>query len=146
MRRHATSRWAKLFRASGVAALLAFATLLPACADDAKYTYVDVDVTVDEPTINASQLYLVYSCGFFVTGADEVTDEVGLPCQANKVPYHVGTFQWSSDAPSGSLQFTVKLFDANHLVIGEGTSESVTVSPGKHLKTNVLVLGVAPQQ
>lgn len=142
MRHQAPSRFTSLLRATGVAALLAFATLVSACADDAKYTYVDVDVTIDETTIDASRLYLVYSCGFFVTGADEVPDEVGLPCLANKVPYHVGTFQWTSEAPSGSLQFTVKLFDANHIVIGEGTTDPVVVSPGKHLKTSVLVVGV----
>lgn len=145
MRRQNTSRWAGALRTIGGAALLAFATLVSACADDAKYTYVDVDVTVDESTIDASRLYLVYSCGFFVMGADDVPDEVGLPCLPNKVPVNVGTFQWTSDAPSGSLQFTVKLFDANHITIGEGVSESVPVSPGKHLKTSVLVVGVEPQ-
>jgi hypothetical protein len=68
-----------------------------------------------------------------------------LPCRENNVPYHVGTFQWASEASSGSLQFTVKLFDANRVVIGSGTSESVAVSPGKHLMTDVLVLGVEPE-
>jgi hypothetical protein len=144
MRRQVTFRWRNAIRALRAAALLGFALLGPACSDSTRFTYVDVDVTVDAATINATQLYLVTACGFFVMGADEVTGEVPLPCRENNVPYHVGTFQWASEAPSGSLQFTVKLFDANRVVIGSGTSEPVPVMPGKHQMTDVLVVGVEP--
>lgn len=124
-----------------VAALLALPLLGGGCTKDTNYTYVDVDVTVDEPTINNSLLYLVTSCEFVVMGVDENPQVFGLPCRENNVPRHVGTFQWTSTATSGTLQFKVTLFNANHDPIGDGTSDPVAVSPGKHLATSVLIVG-----
>lgn len=113
-----------------------------ACGDTVSYTYVDVDVNVDTASLDATHLFLVTTCELFVSGADESPGGTGLPCRENNVPPHVGRFQWSSKATSGTLEFTVKLFDANREVLGSGTSDPVAVSPGKHLETSVLVLGV----
>jgi hypothetical protein len=113
------------------------------CGKAVSYTYVDVEVNVDTASLDATHLFLVTACELFVSGADVSSSGTGLPCRENNVPPHVGTFQWSSEATSGTLEFTVKMFDANREVLGSGTSEPVAVMPGKRLETSVLVLGVA---
>jgi hypothetical protein len=109
------------------------------CSKAGTYTYVDVYVSIDRQTVPVGQLFQVISCEFQVLGAD-VSDAINLRCPEKQVPYDVGTFQWTSGAASGSLQFRVRTFDGNHLVLGEGTSETVPVSPGKHLETSVLIV------
>ena len=123
----------------GIAAVALALGLGGACGNTVSYTYVDVDVEVDTASLDATHLFLVTRCEFTVSGADETSSGVGLPCRENNVRPRVGTFQWSSEATSGSLQFTVNLFDANRVVLGSGTSDPVAVSPGKHLTTSVLV-------
>ncbi len=110
------------------------------CSSDPSYTYVDVHVTT---TLDPTQLYLITSCEVQVLGADS-GNTFGLPCIEKKVSADVGTFQWSSTAKSGTLQFLVRLLDGNHVIMGESTSDPVKVSPGNHLQTSVVVTGVAP--
>jgi hypothetical protein len=116
------------------------------CSNSSDYTYVDVTVTIDPATVSATRLYLVTSCELEVLGPDSA-QPLHLPCRENKVPYEVGTFEWTSRAKSGTLQFVVRIFDANRALIGVGTSDPpLPVSPGTHPKTTVLVLGVAPPE
>jgi hypothetical protein len=124
--------------------LLAAAVMLGSagCSKNATYTYVDVHVSIDQQTISDTQLDSVFSCEFQVIGA-EVSGSMNLPCRSNQVPRDVGTFQWTSNASTGDLQFRVRVFDGNLVVLGEGTSEAVAVAHGKHLQTSVLVTGVA---
>jgi hypothetical protein len=114
-----------------------------ACSSDTAYTYVDVHVTIDPTTVTKTQLYLVTSCELMILGAD-AGHSYGLPCVEKEVPYDVGTFQYSSKATSGTLQFLVRILDGNHVLVGESTSDPVPVSPGKHLQTSVVVVGVTP--
>jgi hypothetical protein len=137
----AKTLWTARLPGRWTAPLLGLALLASACSKDVNYGYVDVDVTADEVTINTNRLYLVTSCEFVVMGADENGEPFGLPCRENNVSRHVGTFQWTSRATAGTLQFTVTLFDANHDPLGTGTSDPVPVSPGKHQATSVLVVG-----
>jgi hypothetical protein len=120
------------------------AVLLDAgCSKTVTYTYVDVHVTVDPQTITPGQLATVVTCEFQVLGAD-ATDGFTLKCPENDVRYDVGTFNWTSNAASGNLQFRVRLFAVNRVIVGEGTSEPISISRGKRLATEVLVLGVPP--
>jgi hypothetical protein len=120
--------------------VMGLANLVAGCANDVTYTYVDVHVTIDEQSIPATQLFHVTSCEFHVEGAD-MSSPANIRCPENMVSYDVGTFQWTSEATSGTLNFIVQIFDPNLVVIGEGTS-SVPVSPGKHLQTAITVVAV----
>jgi hypothetical protein len=114
------------------------------CSNSSDYTYVDVAVTIDPATVSATRLYLVTSCELEVLGPDSA-QPLHLPCRENKVPNEVGTFEWTSRAKSGTLQFVVRIFDANRVLIGVGTSDPpLAVSPGSHQTATVLVLGVPP--
>ncbi len=122
-----------------------FLTLVTAgCSKSATYTYIDVYVSIDRQTVTANQLYKVTTCELQVLGA-ESSATINLRCPENRVKYDIGTFQWTSGVPTGTLQFQVTIFDANLVPVGKGTSPSIAVSPGKHLATSVLVLGVASQ-
>ena len=113
------------------------------CSKTAPSTYVDVHVTIDNLTVSRDQLALVTSCEVQVMSVD-LPQPFTLPCRENNVPYDVGTFEWVSQAKSGTLQFLVRILDASRVIVGQVTSDALPVSPGKHLQTTVLVLGVLP--
>lgn len=113
------------------------------CSKTEPSTYVDVHVTIDNLTVSRDQLSLVTSCEVQVMSVD-LPQPFTLPCPENNVPYDVGTFEWVSQAKSGTLQFLVRILDASRVIVGQVTSEALPVSPGKHLQTTVLVLGVLP--
>jgi hypothetical protein len=111
------------------------------CSKDTLYTYVSVHVVVDS-TISDVQLFQISSCEFQVSGA-ETSAARSLNCPPTAVHRDVGTFEWSTQVKTGTLQFVVHIFDPNRVVIGEGTSEEITVAPGKHLTTTVNVVAVS---
>ena len=113
------------------------------CSKTTPSTYVDVHVAIDNLTVSRDQLALVTSCEVQVMSVD-LPQPFTLPCPENKVPYDLGTFEWVSQAKSGTLQFLVRILDASRVIVGQATSEALPVSPGKHLQTTVLVLGVLP--
>lgn len=123
---------------------VAMAIGLIGCSKDAGYTYVDVHVTIDPETVPSTRLSLVTDCEVLVMG-DADALPFNLPCRENKVPYDMGTFQWTTQVKTGTLQFVVRILDASMTVIGEGTNDpQVVASPGKHLQTAVQVIGIAP--
>lgn len=130
-------------RGGGACVLLALALVFASagCSKTVTYTYVLVDVKIDMPTVPEDQRFQINSCEFHVTGA-ETSDVKSLRCPPNLVPYDVGSFEWATQVQTGTLHFVVQIRGPNLQVIGEGTSDPVTISPGRHLTTSVLVLGV----
>lgn len=132
------------FRGGGVSGLLAlaFAFASAGCTKTVLYTYVSVHVTIDASTLSNDQLSQVNTCLFRVTGA-ETSQARNIRCPAPEV-HDIGTFEWETQIQQGALAFVAQIFDLNQVLIGQGTSESVPISPGKHLATSVLVVGVQP--
>ena len=128
-------------------ALLAAATLLvlggAACSKDVSYAYVDVHVKIDPGTVTPAQLALITNCEAQIV-AENVNESVSLRCRENRVPYDVGTFEWTTDHTGGTLQVVVRVLSANLVIVGETTSAPISVSPGKRTKVDLLVTGVVP--
>ncbi|MBC8132267.1 MAG: hypothetical protein H7X95_04745 [Deltaproteobacteria bacterium] len=112
------------------------------CSDSTTYTYFDVHLTIDRATVTDDQLYLVTGCEVNVRDGDR-NETIHLRCRENKVPRDVGSFQWTSDAKSGNVQFVVRMLDGNLKIIAEATTDPIPVSPGKHVPLEVKVVGVA---
>lgn len=131
--------------AMGATPLLALAALLAAglaCTNRPSYSYTDVSVVVD-PAVTKDQLVQIISCEMRVTGA-ETSDVVGLRCPMTKVMTNIGSLQWTSKTTTGSLQFQVTVFDANHDPLGDGTSDPVALAPGAEHSTTVIVRWLSP--
>jgi hypothetical protein len=138
-RPQATSRLDNVSR--GLLALVALANVWAGgCSKDTLYTYVSVHVVVDS-TISDVQLFQISGCEFQVSGA-ETSSARSLNCPPTAVHRDVGTFEWSTQVKTGTLQFEVQIFDPNRVVIGQGTSDEIAVAPGKHLTTTVNVVAV----
>ena len=127
--------------------LLAAATLVvlggAACSKDVSYAYVDVHVKIDPATVTPAQLALITNCEAQIV-AENVNESVSLRCRENRVPYDVGTFEWTTDRTGGTLQVVVRVLSANLVLVGETTSAPISVSPGKRTKVELLVIGVGP--
>jgi len=138
-----SARRAPPFRAGGTVGLLALALLFAStgCTKSVLYTYVSVHVMIDDTTVTEDQLVQVTSCVFDVAST-EGSQSRNLRCPPHNVRFDVGTFEWETQVQQGDLAFMVRIFDSNLVVIGQGSSEPVPISPGKHLTTSVLVVGV----
>lgn len=123
-----------------VLALLTTMLVSAGCSDDVKYSYFDIHVTIDKTTVTSTQLYLVTGCQVHVVGPG-ISETASLRCRENRVPYDVGTFQWTTDVQSGTLQFIVRMVDANLVVIAEAMTDPLPVSPGKRTKLNLTAVG-----
>ena len=144
MRAH--PRWASRLGGGAWGLLaLAFAFASAGCTKTVTYTYIAVHVSIDMTTVPEELRFQINGCEFHVQGA-ETSAVRNLTCPPNFVPYDLGTFEWETQVTSGTEQFVVQIFGPNQNVIGEGTSDPVTLSPGLHLATSVLVLGIAAPQ
>lgn len=112
------------------------------CTKRPAYSYTDVSVGVDS-SVSRDQLAQIISCELQVTGA-ETSDVIGLRCPENRVMANIGTFQWTSKVVTGTLQFQVRVFDVNHIPLGEGTSDPVTLSPGAENHASIVVRWLGP--
>ena len=130
-------------RAGAATVLAAWALAGVGCSSKSTYTYVNIDVTIDRDTIPGGRLFLVTTAEMEVRGAETVgLFQLGRNLPENNFMHDLGTVHWTSRAPSGTLEFVVKLFDGNHVVIGEGTSPPVQIMPGKVLRSSLVVVGL----
>jgi hypothetical protein len=111
---------------------------LPACQDDVDYGYFSVKVVVD-PSADADYLARIATCGVNVDGAD--VDFSSLACAEGRFTRHeLGFFEWSTDTPTGNVQFTVTLKAASWDVLGIGMSAPAAIAPGRTVETIVTVV------
>lgn len=121
--------WKMTSRALALALPLLFGAL--GCHE---YKYVDVPTSYDQETFDDSDIHLIHSCKVIVTGAEST--EFALPLEkcadtSKADPHDVGTFEYSTFADSGTLNFELRawtgLNQTDQCQIGLGsTSVSVT--------------------
>ena len=136
-------RWSGWRPAGPGRGLLALALVLVAsvCSKTATYTYLPVHVRIDMPSVPEDRRFQINSCVFQVMGAE--TAIRSLNCPPNQVQYDLGTFEWTTNVQTGTIQFLVQLLGPNQELIGEGRSDPITILPGLHLRTTeLLVLGI----
>ncbi len=110
---------------------------LPACSEPIDYGYFAVKVTVDAPA-DADYLARIAACGVNVDGVD--VDFGSLACAENRFTQReLGTFEWSTNTPGGTVEFTVTLKSIIGRVLGTGKSAPVAISPGNTVEASVLV-------
>ena len=113
--------------------------LAPGCGDDTSYSYFSVKVTLDESASKYPPYFdHVYSCGANVVGAD--VDFGSLACKpGGSNGLDLGTFEWSTSAKSGTVQFVVTVKDRAGNEIGRGMSSDVGIVPNGTATTSVVV-------
>jgi len=116
-----------------------------ACSKAKTYSYFDVHVTIDPTTVTTTRLALITNCELQIlgTGVDETKI---LGCRENQVRYDVGRFEWTTDTEAGNVRFIVRVFDASMVLIGEGTTAMLPISPGKRTPIELPVVGVSTTQ
>ena len=108
-------------------------------------TYFDVDVKFDQATF-LGQVGSVQVCHMYVTGAethDYVINDNTRSCPPPNQNLEMGIFEYSSLADSGSLTFTMKVYnkftETDNCLFGQG---STTVTLPAPMTTNPVTLNV----
>ena len=118
---------------------LALALATQACST---YSYYDLDLQVGTGFETSATTGLVTNCHLFVSGADNTDFELfDRVCPINASTHEIKKIQYSSFADSGSLTFTLRLFElgfeADGCEIGHGAI-TIPVVSGKTVPLMVL--------
>jgi hypothetical protein len=136
------------WRRSKLKSLVRFLSLmglvaLSACGSEVTYSYFNVKVDIDQATVNDDLRRKIASCGFIVSGDDY--GQVTLNnCELMRVPYNLGTVDFSTSRSRGTLQFKAVMWGLNREVLAEGTSVAVAIVPNSTTNTSVLAVGQVP--
>src|SRR5687768_13035928 len=124
-------------------ALLAVLLGALGCAeeDDRVYTYFQVKVKVDEPSVPFELNRLVRYCSAEAHTPRGVKG-IDLPCPPRNVPYDLGTFEYSTTLTQGQVTIRVVLSDVNVKPLAEGSTGPLDIVAGRSIDASVLVKGI----
>jgi hypothetical protein len=112
--------------------------LLPALQACGQTSYFDVAVTIKQvPGISVSNLRDIDLCVATVSGAASDSFSLGtgtrVACQQGMVQsFDLGLFQYGTDSDSGTVNFDVKIYKADHqTILGEGMSGAAIKTGGR---------------
>ncbi len=89
-----------------------------------EYHYYDVRLSYDATMFSFSDISKVQTCHVYVTGADTKDFYLNGDCTNGSGRSDVGTFEFSTYADSGTLDFTIKVyagFELQDCLAGTGT-------------------------
>lgn len=89
-----------------------------------EYHYYDVRLSYDSAMFNFGERAAVQTCHVYVTGADTKDFYLNGNCTNGSGNSDVGTFEFSTYADSGNLDFTIKVyagFELPNCLAGTGT-------------------------
>jgi hypothetical protein len=127
-----------------VAATAAMSATTAGCGS---YRYYDVDVSFAGFT-GASTTSTIQTCHVYVSGAETSDYYIVDQCPPDAThPSHMGIFEYSSLADSGSLTFEMKAFngipEGASCQVGDGSTTVTIGGMNANMTTNMLTLSVA---
>jgi hypothetical protein len=116
-------------------ALLPLALAAQACSN---YSYIDLDIKLGSG-FNTVTINQIEVCHMFVTGAatDDFQLDAGLCKTTSPATGDMGMFEYSTFADSGSLTFTLKLFEypESNAACQIGVGSTTVTIPGSGTRT-----------
>jgi hypothetical protein len=123
------------------AGLLAAALALGACDKTATFAYFNIDVVLDRATIDDELLDLIQTCSATATTPtrEEMAD---MRCMRHRIGNDVGVFQYTTSLTSGSVTFSVTLYNYFGPAVAEGQLGPLGIAPGGTVDMQLVVHGI----
>ena len=114
---------------------------LVGCSDDTEYAYFSVRISLSAAIDDDTRLTIA-SCALTVEGDDQ--DYTALPCTLNRVPYELGTAEFSTNKKRGQLKFVAVMRNLNNEPVARGESDFVAIVPNKTTATTITAGPLSP--